>query len=68
MLQDLQDPQFVVGGQALAEQSHGLIVYMVTAEIQQHQRAVLLQRLTQGLCLDAAKTVPRQMKMLQSRV
>lgn len=64
----LEDPEGVVGGQALTEQCRSLIVYVVMTEVQQLQRAVLFQCLTQWLCLDMAKTVPRQLELPESRV
>lgn len=43
----LEDPEGIVGGQALTEQCRSLIVYVVMTEVQQLQCAVLFQCLTQ---------------------
>lgn len=53
-LSHLENTEGAVGVQALAEQSHGLVVHVVTAEVQLHQGGVLFQSLTQRLCFHLA--------------
>lgn len=63
-----EDPEGGVGGEALAEERRRPVVDEVPAEVQQHQRAVLLQRFTQRLRPGRSKTVPRQLELLQGPV